>query len=397
MKISFKIKSLITFALLTSFSTFAEQRDKNAPVINLFNAKDSSYALEKTIPDLKKAFINSTPENQKDGIPVGELGTDGGDRDLIFNLAQEIANNKHDLYDSLLIAHQGKLIFESYYSRGRIDLPHFQMSTTKSYTALAIGRAIQLGYLTIADLDKPIVSFLKKLNPEMFVKGVENITLHKAMSMRSGLNINWNKINELKKFPEKLKGQALIQAYLENSAPVSEKPQAFRYQNVDADLVMQVLDAVVPGDAKSFIKNELLGKMGISIYRWDNDISGLPAGAYDTSMTSRDMIKWGTLVMNKGKWQGRRLLPEAFIAKATSEIISTDIHNTSYGYFWWQTDMKVGDKNYFSKSARGGGGQYIMVFEQLDLLVVVTSHNIPGSDDNTVMLIQNRLLPAFVK
>lgn len=397
MKINFKINCLITFALLTSFSGFAEQSDKNAPVINLFNAKDSSYALEKTIPELHKAFINSTPENQKDGIPVGELGVDAGDRDLIFNLAQEIANNKHDLYDSLLITHQGKLIFESYYSRGRIDLPHFQMSATKSYTALAIGRAIQLGYLTITDLDRPIVSFLKKLNPEKFVKGAENITLHEAMSMRSGLNINWNKINELKKFPEKLKDQSLVQAYLENSAPVSEKPKAFRYQNIDADLVMQVLDAVVPGDAKSFIKNELLDKMGISIYRWDNEISGLPAGAYGTSMTSRDMIKWGTLVMNKGKWQGRQLLPEAFIAKATSGIINTDIHNTSYGYFWWHTDMKVGDKNYLSKSARGGGGQYIMVFEQLELLVVVTSHNILGSDDNTIMLIQNRLLPAFVK
>ena len=397
MKINFKIKSLITFALLTSYSSFADQSDKNAPVIKLFSAKDSSYALEKTIPELKKAFIDSTPENKNDGIPVGELGVDGGDKDLIFDLAQEIANNKHDIYDSLLITHQGKLIFESYYSRGRLDLPHFQMSATKSYTALAIGRAIQLGYLTIADLDRPIVSFLKKLNPEKFVKGAENITLHEAMSMRSGLNLNWNKINELKKFPEKLKGQALVQAYLENSAPVSEKPKAFRYQNIDADLVMQVLDAVVPGDAKSFIKNELLDKMGISIYRWDNDISDLPAGAYGTSMTSRDMIKWGTLVMNKGKWQGRRLLPAAFIAKATSGIINTDIHNTSYGYFWWHTDMKVGDENYLSKSARGAGGQYIMVFEQLELLVVVTSHNILGSDDNTIMLIQNRLLPAFVK
>lgn len=397
MKINFKIKSLITFALLTSYSSFADQSDKNAPVIKLFSAKDSSYALEKTIPELKKAFIDSTPENKNDGIPVGELGVDGGDRDLIFDLAQEIANNKHDIYDSLLITHQGKLIFESYYSRGRIDLPHFQMSATKSYTALAIGRAIQLGYLTIADLDRPIVSFLKKLNPENFVKGAENITLHEAMSMRSGLNLNWNKINELIKFPEKLKGQALVQAYLENSTPVSEKPKAFRYQNIDADLVMQVLDAVVPGDAKSFIKNELLDKMGISIYRWDNDISDLPAGAYGTSMTSRDMIKWGTLVVNKGKWQGRRLLPAAFIAKATSGIINTDIHNTSYGYFWWHTDMKVGDKNYLSKSVRGGGGQYIMVFEQLELLVVVTSHNILGSDDNTIMLIQNRLLPAFVK
>ena len=111
MKINLKIKSLTTIALLASYSSFAEQSDNSAPVIKQFSAKDSSYALEKTIPELKKAFIDSTPENKNDGVPVGELGVDGGDKDLIFDLAQEIANNKHDIYDSLLISHQGKLNF----------------------------------------------------------------------------------------------------------------------------------------------------------------------------------------------------------------------------------------------------------------------------------------------
>jgi CubicO group peptidase (beta-lactamase class C family) len=162
---------------------------------------------------------------------------------------------------------------------------------------------------------------------------------------------------------------------------------------------MQVIDAVVPGSAKDFIKNELLDKMGIAVYRWESDISGLPTGAYGTSMTSRDMVKWGALAINKGKWQGEQLISENFMTKATSNIIDTDMPDsvTSYGYFWWRTEMKVGHKKYNSTSMQGGGGQYIMLFDELDLVVVVTSHNILGSDDQTLALMQNSLLPAFIK
>ena len=63
--------------------------------------------------------------------------------------------------DSLLIWSRGKLLFESYYRRSRANYPHYQMSITKSYTALALGRAIQLGYLKMEDLDKPAIGFLK--------------------------------------------------------------------------------------------------------------------------------------------------------------------------------------------------------------------------------------------
>ena len=73
---------------------------------------------------------------------------------------KEIAENKHGRFDSFLILQQDKLLFESYYSRGRINLPHPQASTTKAYTALLLGRAIQLGYLTMDDLDKPLIKRL---------------------------------------------------------------------------------------------------------------------------------------------------------------------------------------------------------------------------------------------
>jgi len=402
MDISLQFKSLITTVLLSGLVnfSFAEESNKLAPEADL-NSKSSFNDIERTIPELKKGFIDAIPKDRNDGIAVGELGVDGGNKEMILKLAQEMADNKHDLYDSMLISYKGKLVFESYYSRGRINLPHSQASATKSYTAMAIGRAIQLGYLTMADLNKPVVSFLKDLNSEKFVEGAENITLEQVMSMRSGLRINGNKIREITNTP----GLNQVQALLEQSIAITPVSHTFSYQGIDANIAMHVLDAVVPGSAKDFIKNEVLGKMGITVYGWPIDVNGLPHGygGAGSNQRSRDMLKWGMLIMNKGKLNGKQLIPAAFIAKATSRVAEPNVNwvpedaevsGLAYGYFMWRADMKVGDKLYDNKFVWGGGGQYIMTFEELDLIVVFTAHD---QVDTTLALAPKRILPAFLK
>jgi len=268
---------------------------------------------------------------------------------------------------------------------------------------MAIGRAIELGHLTMADLDKPLVSFLKDLDTEKLVAGAETITLHKAMTMSSGMKMTREQQKELKKKPEQLKGQGQVQTFLEHSSVINEASQQFNYTNTDPMLVMQVLDAVVPGSAKAFIKQELLDKMGITLYEWEDDVSGLPYGPYASSMTSRNMLKWGTLFKNQGKWQGKQLVSKAFINKATSRIVHPDpkeiffvgehVTNPGYGYYFWQADMTAGDKSYASTSAQGGGGQYIILIDELDLIIVTTAHE---REDRTMKMAAEAVLPAFI-
>lgn len=355
------------------------------------------------VPHLEEAIIDTAPADRKDGLVMGELGVDGGNKDMIVKLAQEFADGQHGEHDSLLIAHKGKLIFESYYLGGRVNLTHPQVSATKSYTSLALGRAIQLGYLTMADLDKPLVSFLKDLDPAKFVEGAEMITLHQALTMRSGIRVSKEREEELKKNPNQLKGQGQVQAYLENSAPITLESQSFKYQD-DPMLVMQVIDAVVPGTAEDFIKNELFGKMGIATYGWQTDVSGLPIAGVRASITSRAMVKLGTMVINNGKWGREQLVPEAFIAKAIHRMVrlgdddifftGDNVSDPGYGYYWWQADMKAGNKSYFSTSVQGGGGQYIILIDELDLIVVATAHK---GDDLTMQITAERVLPAFIQ
>jgi len=203
---------------------FAED-DGLAPEVTDLNAQDVSMAFERKIPYLETPYINTQPKKMDDDIPVGALGVDGGDKEMILSYASEVAKElnkeRKDKTDSLLISYKGKLIFESYYRRGRQNLPHFQMSITKSNTAFALGRAIQLGHLSMDDLNKPVVDFLKDLDRSKLVDGAAAITLAEALNMSSGIRLDREKIKEFMNNPDTLKGQGQIQAYFECSEPSS--------------------------------------------------------------------------------------------------------------------------------------------------------------------------------
>jgi len=106
-----------------------------------------------------------------------------------------------------------------------------------------------------------------------------------------------------------------IAAYLEHSAPIPPMPREFKYQGPDPSIAMQVIEAVVPGSARDFIKTEVLGKL------------------------------------------------------------HTNQQGTSYGFFWWRHEMTVGDKSYGCRSGRGACGQFILMLPELELIAVVTAHN----------------------
>ena len=336
------------------------------------------------------------PADMDDGILVGELGRDGGNKGDVLNFAHELArqsrSEKSGNTDSLLVSYRGKLLLEAYFRRGRINYPHYQMSITKSYTAMAIGRAIQLGHPTMADLHKPATSFLKDLNPATLVEGADQITLHQSMHMSSGIRLDPDKAAELRKSPEKLKGQAQIQAYLASSEPIPPAPRAFKYQASDPAITMQVLESVVPGSAKDFIRKELWARLGVDNYHWQPDISGLPKSAAGSSIRSRDMLKMGLLVLNNGKWKGEQLIPAEFVQRATSPICRTG-GQSAYGYFWWTQDYEIAGRTYRSKQGRGAGGQFIIMFPALDLIAIVTAHN--KGMGNMLRSLPQKLISAF--
>lgn len=366
--------------------------DPQPPAIDNLRAADVSYQAEQKIADLQTAFIDTSPIDLKDGIAVGELGTDAGQAPPIVAFANEIARGEHGEFDSLLLCQRGTLLFESYFRRGRINYPHYQMSITKSYTALAVGRAIQLGHLTMADLDRPIVSFFENLDSNVLTDGADRITLAQVMTMQSGIRITDEKSRFLKTNTEAVHGPLQVRALLQATKAIGPAPRPFKYQGTDPALTMQVLNAVVLDSAERFIKTELLDRLGITSYAWADDISGLPKSAAGSSMRSRDMLKWGLLVANNGTYKGRQLIPADFIEQATSPRCQTG-KETSYGFFFWRHTATVTDSPVDCISCRGAGGQFIVLIPSHDLIAVVTAHN-KGMGPMLQRLPQ-RLLAAF--
>lgn len=398
MTINSKFKHLLTAVLLSSISSFTVVSAADSDSATAEATAAEAAGTFRDLSPLEKPFIDTKPDVRDGALLVGELGVDAGKKAAIIKLAEEIHEGKHGHYDSLLIAHKDKLLFESYFQRGRINLAHPQASATKAHTSLILGRAIQLGYLTMADLNKPIIDFLGELDRSKLVAGADKITLHKALTMHGGLTINREEWEEHEKKTDAVKGQLLVQSLLEKSAPITEETQTYLYGNFNPMLVMTVIDAVVPGSAKDFIKSEVLDKLGISNYTWETHPSGLPQAGWMVSITSRDMLKFGSLVLNEGKWNGEQFVPAAYIEKATSGLVKPtedwmpDTYR--YGYFFYQTPMKVGDKSYSASFAWGGGGQRVIVVDELDLTVVITGHD---RDDKIMAQISDAVLPSFAK
>ena len=188
-----------------------------------------------------------------------------------------------------------------------------------------------------------------------------------------------------------MKGQRQAQMILNSASRVKGE---FKYQGTDPMLVMQVVEAVVPGTAEDFIEKEVLGRLGISNYAWQPDLSGLPKAAAGSSLRSRDMLKLGLLVADRGKWNGEQLWPEAFIDKAVSPIYANKAGHT-YGYFWWGNELEIDGRKHRCISARGAGGQFIFILPTLDLIVVVTSHNKDKAMRYPFDFLKDDVLPAF--
>jgi len=77
------------FGLLAWCGALHAANDGLAPEITDLNAKDVSMQWEKRIPYLETPYLSAAPKDMKDGIPVGALGLDGGDREMILKFVRE--------------------------------------------------------------------------------------------------------------------------------------------------------------------------------------------------------------------------------------------------------------------------------------------------------------------
>ena len=179
---------------------------------------------------------------------------------------------------------------------------------------------------------------------------------------------------------------------------IHEPGEVSNYCSVGVLLTAKIIEEASGMTIQEFAKQYLFDELGIENYNWSHTTKKeIISAGKRLYLTSRDMAKIGQLILNKGNWNGKQIVSKAWIDEATTP--KTKITGFDYGYLWWNFPFfKVEEKSLVNISATGNGGQYIIVFPSMDMIVVFTgkAYNLP-EDKIPFAILQKLILPSFLK
>ncbi|MCI0623058.1 MAG: beta-lactamase family protein [Acidobacteria bacterium] len=323
------IVALLAFAAIHAGAVGAEDRDRQTSV------------WPTTVWEV------STPEEQ------------GMDSRAIARLNDDVGTYKQD---SLLIVRNGKVVADAYFAPYVAGIRHDVRSVTKSFVSTIIGVLVQQGKLE--SVDRPMLGFF----PDRIIANIDErkkaITVQHLLDMASG--IAW--VEQVHTPDESL---SLMYASPDPIGFVLDQPMAdspgekFSYKGGDPYLLSALVSKLTGQNALEFARKELLAPVGITDIRWvPIDKQGVVAGEAGMRVTPHDMAKLGYLYLRGGVWEGRRIIPSAWVERARKGNVATNFGK--YANLWWSDP----DKDVFM--ALGRHGQSVVVFPRLDVVTVIT-------------------------
>jgi len=281
--------------------------------------------------------------------------------------------------DSLLVTRHGSLVAEAFYAPYREGLKHAVNSTTKGVVATLTGMAIQDGL--IASRDAPVLDFFADRKVANADASKKAMTLGHLLDMTSGLH--W--IEPLSDVvPETMLqlGRARDWQGFVLDRPMAQAPGAgFNYNSGNTHLLSAILAQKTGGSTLAYAQKRLFGPLGISDVRWRKDPQGIEVGGWGLYLHPRDMARIGYLYLRKGQWNGRQLLPAAWVEQVFNPVVDMGFGGNGpafrYANGWWSIPSK---RAFFTA---GFNRQLIVVLPDIDVVVAVTGR-------------RNYPLPAFI-
>jgi CubicO group peptidase (beta-lactamase class C family) len=294
-------------------------------------------------------LARSTPEAQ--GIPSSSIlaFVDGAERTI-------------DALHSVVVLRHGHVVAEGWWEPYERDDPHTLWSLSKSFTSTGVGLAVAEGKLS---LDDTVLSFFPEDAP---AEPGENL---KAMRVRDLLRMNTGQhAEDIEKFSFDEKEVPLTRAFL--ALPVAHKPGTHFVYNTAATYVLSAIVQKVTGmTLLDYLRPRLFEPLGIHNPTWEASPQGITLGGFGLSLTTEDIARFGQLYLQKGEWNGQRLLPAAWVEEATALQTSNGSNPASdwdqgYGYQFWRCRHGV---------YRGDGafGVYCIVMPEQDAVVAIKS------------------------
>jgi CubicO group peptidase (beta-lactamase class C family) len=315
-------------------------------------AADAQTATESIWPT--RQWQTSTPEAQ--GMDSAALA-----RLLDFGTSRS--------FDSLLLVRHGRIVLDAYYAPYTAEIPHAINSSTKAVIGTLAAIAHKDGLLD--SFDHPVLDFFAGRSIANVDDRKKAITLQQLLDMTSG--IDWT---------EPLDGKLISMFEMERSPdwvkfildrPMSNTPgDIFNYNSGNPHLLSAILTKLTGMSASDYARAKLFGPLGIGVWNWRRDPQGVSTGGYGLALRPRDMAKIGYLYLRGGQWEGKALVPKAWIEKADHATVNMNASfepELRYSNFFWA----LPDRHVFMTV--GYHCQLIMVFTELDIVAAMTARN----------------------
>lgn len=269
---------------------------------------------------------------------------------------------------SFLVLKEGKLFHEQYWGKFDKQYPTNSFSVAKSVLGALTGVAVTEGILDIDD----------ELNKYLNIKYypcISHIRIRDVLAMSSGLSW-WESEGHPFSHNAKAYFGSNLKPIIRELRQKMHPGISFEYLSGNSLLLSFVLKKVSGMPLSKFTSEALWKPLGAEYEaHWLLDKPrGLEKAFCCFYATPRDLARLGQLYLNKGEWQGKRLIAESYIEESILAGPQYDRllkkNNDRYGYHWWIAELDGHPVHY----ARGIAGQYIINIPHLDVVLVRTGY-----------------------
>jgi len=263
----------------------------------------------------------------------------------------------------ILMMKGDKVFTEHYWAPFHQNFCHRAYSQTKSFVGIAIGLLIDDGKLKLND--KICQFFPEKIEQELFPE-LANQTIEQMLTMTTvGGCASW--------FEREACDRTKL--YFEPRKRYRLPGTIWKYDSAGSQVLSALVEKLSGKSLFEYLNERIFSHLGT--FR-TAEILKTPNGDSwgDSAMicTLRDMASFGRLLMKNGAWEGKQLISEEYVKKATSNIVDNrincheDVFSHGYGYQIWRTEQ-----NGFAFN--GMGAQLTICLPEKDLLFTVYGDN----------------------
>ena len=300
--------------------------------------------------------------------PYGDLPKPEPPKIPVEQIVQEAVEAAESLprLHSLLITWKDERLLERYFHGARASSAANVKSVSKSVISALVGIAIARDL--IPGVDASIAPYFPNVlgpgsNPQKRTIQIEDL-----LTMRSGLEPTSGR-----NFGAWVASRSWVRNAL--TRPLIRLPGTeMDYSTGNTHLLSAILTKVSKRSTWAFAQETLAKPLGFDLAKWPRDPEGIYRGGNDMEMTPKEMMLFGKLYLNRGRANGRQIVPESWVDQSFVPRGRSRYSGRLYGYGWWI--RRLGGRAVYY--AWGYGGQFIFVVPDLEAVIVTTSSTQPG-------------------